>query len=152
MIKLYSPGELHRSFTTWYEKGHSPDILPESKGPLRHNAKINVGAGLRYVILKSISAMKQNIHPQYYPKAKVRCACGASFTVGSTKPEINVEICSHCHPFYTGKEKFMGIAGKVERFKARQETAKTAKATKAAKMAKLQAKKAKKPRVKKQKK
>jgi large subunit ribosomal protein L31 len=63
--------------------------------------------------------MKKDIHPKYYPKAKVRCACGATFTVGSTKPEIQVEICSACHPFYTGKGKLIDTAGRVEKFKAR---------------------------------
>jgi len=70
--------------------------------------------------------MKQDTHPTYYPKAKVRCACGASYAMGATKPEINVEICSKCHPFYTGKEKMLDIAGKVEKFKARREKALTA--------------------------
>ena len=64
--------------------------------------------------------MKKDIHPQYYPDAKVKCACGNNFTVGSTKPEINVEICYQCHPFYTGKEKLIDTAGKVEKFKARR--------------------------------
>ena len=63
--------------------------------------------------------MKEKIHPEYYPKAKVKCACGATFTIGSTKPEINVEICSRCHPFYTGKDKLIDTAGRVERFKKR---------------------------------
>ena len=70
--------------------------------------------------------MKQGIHPQYYEKAKASCACGNKFTVGSTKPEINVEICYKCHPFYTGKEKLIDTAGKVEKFRARREKAKTA--------------------------
>ena len=64
--------------------------------------------------------MKKDIHPTYCPEAKVRCACGARFTVGSTKPELQVEICSHCHPFFTGKEKLIDTAGKVEKFKARR--------------------------------
>ncbi len=64
--------------------------------------------------------MKPDIHPKYYDKAAVRCACGNKFTVGSTKPEINVEICYKCHPFYTGKEKLIDTAGKVERFRARR--------------------------------
>ena len=64
--------------------------------------------------------MKQDIHPQYYTQAKVQCACGNSFTVGSTKPEMSVEICGACHPFYTGKEKLIDTAGRVEKFKARQ--------------------------------
>lgn len=63
--------------------------------------------------------MKKNIHPTYYPKAKVRCACGNEFTVGSTKEEVEVEICSACHPFYTGKEKIIDTAGRVEKFKKR---------------------------------
>ena len=69
--------------------------------------------------------MKENIHPKYYEKAKVTCACGNTFTIGSTKPEIQIDICSHCHPFYTGKEKLIDIAGKVEKFKARREKAAT---------------------------
>lgn len=79
--------------------------------------------------------MKTDTHPQYHPKAKVKCACGASFVIGSTKPEINVEICSHCHPFFTGKEKMLDTAGKLERFKARRE--KAAAASKAAKKARV---------------
>ena len=63
--------------------------------------------------------MKKEIHPKYYTKAKVKCACGNSFTIGSTAPEINVEICSKCHPFYTGKNKIIDTAGRVERFKKR---------------------------------
>jgi large subunit ribosomal protein L31 len=64
--------------------------------------------------------MKKNIHPEYFSKAKVKCACGASFIVGSTQPEIQTEICSSCHPFYTGKEKLIDVAGRVEKFKARK--------------------------------
>lgn len=60
--------------------------------------------------------MKKDIHPQYYPNARATCACGNTFLVGSTKPEIFVEICSACHPFYTGKEKLVDTAGRVERF------------------------------------
>jgi len=62
--------------------------------------------------------MKKDIHPKYYPQAKVKCACGNTFEVGSTKPEIEVEICSSCHPFYTGKEKIIET-GQVEKFRAR---------------------------------
>ncbi|KKT26758.1 MAG: 50S ribosomal protein L31 [Parcubacteria group bacterium GW2011_GWA2_43_9b] len=64
--------------------------------------------------------MKKDIHPQYYPEAKAICACGNTFTVGSTKPELNVEICSACHPFYTGKEKLIDTAGRVDRFRKMQ--------------------------------
>lgn len=64
-------------------------------------------------------AMKSDIHPTYYPNATVTCVCGNSFTVGSTKESIAVEICSNCHPFYTGTEKILDTAGRVEKFKAR---------------------------------
>jgi large subunit ribosomal protein L31 len=63
--------------------------------------------------------MKQGIHPTYYPKAKVVCACGNSFVIGSTKEKIEIEVCSACHPFFTGKEKLVDTAGRVEKFKAR---------------------------------
>ena len=65
--------------------------------------------------------MKKEIHPKYHEKSQVKCICGNAFTVGSTKPEINVEICSKCHPFYTGKDKIIDTAGRVERFKKRLE-------------------------------
>lgn len=64
--------------------------------------------------------MKTDIHPKYFPEAKVKCACGAVFTVGSTREEISVEICANCHPFFTGKEKLIDTAGKVEKFRARR--------------------------------
>ena len=64
--------------------------------------------------------MKKDIHPKYYNNAVVHCACGDTFTVGSTKEEINVEICSKCHPFYTGEEKLIDTAGRVEKFKSRR--------------------------------
>ncbi len=67
--------------------------------------------------------MKTEIHPEYYKDAKVTCSCGNKFTVGSTKKEINVEICSACHPFMTGNEKVIDSAGRVERFKARKAAA-----------------------------
>ena len=63
--------------------------------------------------------MKKNTHPQYFPEAKVTCACGNSFTVGSTKEKIEVEICSACHPFYTGRQRLVDTTGKVERFRRR---------------------------------
>ena len=62
--------------------------------------------------------MKKDIHPKYDLKTKATCACGAVFEVGSTMPEIKMEICSQCHPFYTGNEKIMDTAGRVERFKS----------------------------------
>lgn len=60
--------------------------------------------------------MKKDIHPQYF-EATVTCACGNKFKTGSTLKEISVEICSHCHPFYTGKQKIVDAAGRVEKFK-----------------------------------
>lgn len=63
--------------------------------------------------------MKQNIHPKYYPNTQVKCACGNSFSVGSTKEFIEVEICSKCHPFYTGKEKNLDAVGQVQKFRKR---------------------------------
>ena len=64
--------------------------------------------------------MKTDVHPAYHTGTKVTCACGASFTVGSTDEAINVEICSSCHPFYTGNEKVLDAAGRVEKFRARR--------------------------------
>lgn len=64
--------------------------------------------------------MKKDIHPKFNAKTKATCACGAVFEVGSTMPEIKMEICSHCHPFYTGNDKVMDTAGRVERFNKRR--------------------------------
>ncbi len=64
--------------------------------------------------------MKENIHPKYQ-QAKVRCACGNEFEVGSTLEEIKVEICSQCHPFFTGKQKLVDTAGRVEKFMRKYE-------------------------------
>jgi len=63
--------------------------------------------------------MKTKIHPKYYDNAKVICLCGNTFTIGSTKPELKVEVCSKCHPFYTGKQRIADTQGRVERFKKR---------------------------------
>uniref|UniRef100_A0A7V4N3J5 Large ribosomal subunit protein bL31 n=1 Tax=Thermodesulfobacterium geofontis TaxID=1295609 RepID=A0A7V4N3J5_9BACT len=60
--------------------------------------------------------MKKGIHPQYYEEATVKCACGNEFKVGSTKKEIRVEICSKCHPFFTGEMKFVDTEGRIEKF------------------------------------
>jgi large subunit ribosomal protein L31 len=68
--------------------------------------------------------MKKDIHPKYNNKAEVTCACGATFLVGSTMDKIEVEICSECHPFYTGNEKVLDTAGRVDRFKKRVASAK----------------------------
>lgn len=68
--------------------------------------------------------MKQDIHPKYYPEAKIKCGCGNKFTVGATVPEMNLDICSRCHPFYTGSTELIDTTGRVERFKARRAKAK----------------------------
>jgi large subunit ribosomal protein L31 len=68
--------------------------------------------------------MKQGIHPNWNPEAKVSCACGNVFTTGSILPEIRVEICSACHPFFTGQQKFVDTLGQVERFQKKSEEAK----------------------------
>ena len=62
--------------------------------------------------------MKEKIHPKYM-QAKVQCACGNTFTTGSTKPELHVEVCAKCHPFFTGKQHLMDVQGRVERFNKR---------------------------------
>lgn len=68
--------------------------------------------------------MQQNIHPQWFPEAKVTCACGASFTTGSTMPEIRVEICSSCHPLFTGQSKLVDTLGQVDRYIKKAEVSK----------------------------
>lgn len=67
--------------------------------------------------------MKAKIHPKYYTDAKVTCACGNTFTTGSTLPEIKVDICSACHPFFTGEMKFVDTQGRVEKFQAKMQQA-----------------------------
>ena len=64
--------------------------------------------------------MKKDIHPQWFPDAKVTCSCGNSFIIGSTKNLIRVEVCSACHPFFTGQHKFLDTLGRVEKFQAKQ--------------------------------
>lgn len=63
--------------------------------------------------------MKEKIHPKYFTDAKATCSCGNSFTLGSTKPEIKVELCSQCHPFFTGEQRVVDTAGRVERYRRR---------------------------------
>jgi len=64
---------------------------------------------------------KEKIHPKYYKNAKISCACGAVFEVGSTKENLETEICSQCHPFYTRKDKIVDVLGRVEKYKKRLE-------------------------------
>jgi len=93
--------------------------------------------------------MKSKIHPEYHKDAAVTCACGNAFTTGSTMKSIRVELCNQCHPFYTGKQKFVDTARRVEKFQERAEKIKTAasarkgkKVKKAAAAAKKESKKA----------
>ncbi|MEK7185467.1 MAG: 50S ribosomal protein L31 [Patescibacteria group bacterium] len=79
--------------------------------------------------------MKEAIHPKYFANASVECVCGNKFTLGSTKEAIRVEICSQCHPFYTGTEKIVDAAGRVEKFRTRRAAATTSAAGAAAKTA-----------------
>jgi len=65
--------------------------------------------------------MKKDIHPKYFSEAKIICACGNVITTGSVKEEMKVEVCSACHPFYTGKKRVVDTAGRVDRFKKRME-------------------------------
>ena len=67
--------------------------------------------------------MKAKIHPTWFPEAKVICACGNTFTTGATVPEVHVEVCYACHPFYTGNMKFVDTAGRVDAFKAKRQAA-----------------------------
>jgi len=65
--------------------------------------------------------MKKDIHPRYYPEARVICSCGNTFTVGSTQELIRTDVCSACHPFFTGEQRIVDTAGQVERFMRRLE-------------------------------
>ena len=75
-------------------------------------------AGCRDRLLDKVTMMKKGIHPKYV-EATVTCACGETFKTRSTKPELRVEICSKCHPFYTGTQKIVDTEGRVERFRQR---------------------------------
>jgi large subunit ribosomal protein L31 len=68
--------------------------------------------------------MKEKIHPKYYTDAQVVCSCGNTWTTGSTRKQLRVELCSKCHPFFTGERKMIDTAGRVERFKKRYNLAK----------------------------
>ena len=70
--------------------------------------------------------MKSDIHPTYFEEVTATCACGAKFSVGSTAENISVEICSRCHPFYTGQDKVLDTTGRVDKFKKRAAAAKKA--------------------------
>jgi large subunit ribosomal protein L31 len=63
--------------------------------------------------------LKAKIHPEYFPEAQVTCSCGQTYTTGSTKPSLRVEICNQCHPFYTGEQRIVDTEGRVDRLKRR---------------------------------
>ena len=81
--------------------------------------------------------MKANIHPTWYPEATVVCACGNTWKTGATIPEIRTDICSACHPFYTGEQRFVDTEGQVDRFLKRLQTRDTRRAEAEAKVAAL---------------
>lgn len=69
--------------------------------------------------------MKQAIHPQYFETSEVTCAsCGTKYTIGSTRENLHVELCSNCHPFYTGEQRFVDSASRIQKFQNKQEAAK----------------------------
>ncbi len=70
--------------------------------------------------------MKQAIHPQYFENAQVICVCGNKFTTGSTREVIHVELCNKCHPFYTGEQRFVDTASRIQKFEKKKEVAKIA--------------------------
>lgn len=80
--------------------------------------------------------MKKDIHPEFFENCKVTCACGNTFTTGSVLKEIRVELCNKCHPFYTGKQKFVDTARRVEKFQERAEKKSAAAATRKGKKVK----------------
>ena len=77
--------------------------------------------------------MKANIHPKWYPECKVTCACGNTFIIGATVPQIQVEVCSNCHPFYTGQMKYVDTAGRVDAFLSKRAKAQTKRISKSEK-------------------
>ncbi len=74
--------------------------------------------------------MKKDIHPKYFDNTEATCACGAKFIVGSTVEKMKIEICSQCHPFYTGQKKIIDTAGRVQKFEARMKKTEVLKAKK----------------------
>ena len=86
--------------------------------------------------------MKEKIHPNWHPEARVHCACGSTFTTGSTMKDIAVEICSACHPLFTGQQKLIDTAGRVDKFNQRAAAAEQKKKEAAQRKAEKDAKKA----------
>ena len=80
---------------------------------------MSLPAKIRERLAFTLSSMKDKIHPKYYTDAKVICSCGNTFTTGSTEKTLKVEVCSKCHPFFSGERRVIDTAGRVERFKRR---------------------------------
>ena len=91
-----------------------------TKSPLKRMRRrlFNLRFSCDSIAVKEVKIMKEGIHPKYQ-KVTVTCVCGNTFVTGSTKKELRVEICSKCHPFYTGKQKLVDAGGRVDRFKKR---------------------------------
>ena len=130
----YHTCPIHRVFAHWTH-GDSRKITLQTAQSFRIISLSNP-LGLKVLILR----MKKDIHPEYHI-ATVTCSCGNSFQTGSTKAEIRVELCSACHPFFTGKQKIIDTAGKVEKFKKRMEAKKDNLVSKKEKRAKIKAEK-----------
>ena len=130
---LVTEEEIEEAFRFLYAARSSPASRPE-RSPSRRfwPGKRERGTGRRCCLWRQRSgrnrlcypgsAMKTGIHPEYV-STHVRCSCGAEFETRSTQAEIHVEVCSACHPFYTGKQKLMDAGGRVERFQRRLEKA-----------------------------
>ena len=103
-------GGLERQVTELLELDQAASPRPEPADERLDG--ISPGAASTLVV------MRQELHPEYV-EARVRCTCGNEFTTRSTEPELHVEICSNCHPFYTGRQKLVDTGGRVERFKRR---------------------------------
>lgn len=98
-----------------------------------------LGLDLQTVVCYTLWAMKNQIHPEYHAQAKIKCACGNTFTTGSTIAEMQVEICSNCHPFYTGKQNLIDTAGTIEKFRKKSSKAAEIKSKQITKKLKTQA-------------
>jgi len=92
------------------------------------------------MIKKTSKIMKKDIHPTYYNNCKVICACGNTFVTGSTQKEIRIEICSACHPFFTGQQRFVDTEGRVDKFMRKRKEAESKKSELQARIAKRKAK------------
>ena len=115
----YNPASIGRR--SLYGRSPGRENRPGTR-PNRRRCRLRRQRGTRNHLCYPGSAMKADIHPDYM-LATVHCACGNDFQTRSTKPELHVEICSACHPFYTGKQKLMDTGGRVERFQRRLERA-----------------------------